>query len=175
MHQAVKRVSVCFILLTSFSVSADQADATLAVMEQSIIEEPGTEPAAVVMAKVVTGDSFGEECLAPVTINTIDGVKQVMPEPGFLIEPGVHTVNGRAVLDLSKCRPPDGGLAINRAPDLEVFFEAGKTYYIAYDRSAPDTAEWQLIVWKVEQEEPPEDPNMPVDEDPPTELDQVQP
>lgn len=175
MRHAVKRLSLWFLLLATFSVGANQADFTLDVMDQAGVEESSAEPAEVVMAKVVTGDSFGEDCLAPVTINTIDGIKQAMPESGFLIEPGFHTVNGRAVLDLSKCRPLDGGLAINRAPDLEVYFEPGNTYYIAYDRSPLSTVEWKLIVWKVEQEALVEEPDMQGGEQPPAEPEQVHP
>jgi len=103
------------------------------------------------MARVVTGAGLESECLAPLLVTRIDGVKRVMPAPGFLIEPGVHTINGRALLDTTKCRPLADDQKIATAPDLEVNFETGNIYYIAYDRSHPDTAEWKLVVWKVEQ------------------------
>ena len=115
------------------------------------------------MARMVTENGGQAECLAPVTINKIDGVKRAMPAPGFLIEPGVHTVNGRAQLDTTKCRPLDGNQQITGVADLEVNFEAGKTYYIVYDRSHPNTDEWKLIVWKVEQAGPPGSQFQPLD------------
>lgn len=102
------------------------------------------------MATVVTDSDLPSECLAPVVITIIDGVKQAVPGKGFLIAPGVHSINGKATLDTSKCRRPGSDLEISRAADLVVNFEAGRTYYIAYDRSAQNSAEWKLLVWKVE-------------------------
>jgi len=103
------------------------------------------------MAKLVTESTPPSECLAPVVITSIDGVRQALPGKGFLIEPGAHSLNGQAILDTRKCRRPEGDLKISRADDLVVNFEAGNTYYIAYDRSAQNSAEWKLLVWKVEQ------------------------
>jgi hypothetical protein len=103
------------------------------------------------MARVVTGNGHQAECLASVVINRVDGERHVMPAPGFEIEPGIHSINGQAVLDTTKCRPLDDNQQLIGAVDLEVNFEAGKTYHIAYDRSGQSSDEWKLIVWKVEQ------------------------
>ena len=103
------------------------------------------------MARVVTGNGHQAECLASVVINRVDGERRVMPAPGFEIEPGIHSINGQAVLDTTKCRPLDDNQQLISAVDLELNFEAGKTYYIAYDRGHQSAEEWKLIVWKVEQ------------------------
>ena len=115
------------------------------------VSTASAEPTADEMARVVTGAGLPSECLAPLLVTRIDGVKRVMPAPGFLIEPGVHTINGRALLDTKKCQPLGDDQQIATALDLEVNFETGKIYYIAYDRSHPGTAEWKLVVWRVEQ------------------------
>lgn len=101
--------------------------------------------------RVVTTAQLQDECLAPVEITRIDGMRQAVPARGFMIEPGLHRLNGRAVLDTTRCWPLDENLHIPPAADLEVDFEEGKVYYLAYDRNHPDVNRWQLVVWKVEQ------------------------
>lgn len=109
------------------------------------------------MAKVVTQNALPSECFSPVVITSIDGVKQAVPGHGFPLEPGVHSVNGLALLDTTKCRRPDVDLDIRTTADLVVDFEAGKIYYIAYDRTFQNPEEWKLVVWKIEQASSPED------------------
>ena len=108
------------------------------------------EPAAIEMVQVVTRAGHPGDCLAALAVNKIDGEMRVVPAQGFLIEPGVHTINGRATLDSSKCQPIAADQRIGRVADLEVNFEAGRTYYIAYDHEPQNTEEWKLVVWKVE-------------------------
>ncbi len=103
------------------------------------------------MARVVTLDRLPHECLAPVAISRIDGESRAVPAQGFLIEAGLHRINGRAVLDMAKCRPLETDQRIPPAADLAMDFKAGHVYYIAYDRSHTDSTEWRLVVWKVEQ------------------------
>lgn len=116
--------------------------------------EPGlAEPVVVVEkleARVVTGEKSPDECLAPVAITHIDGTQYPVSARGFSIEPGRHYLNGKAVLDTGKCWPLETSQYIPSATDLEVDLEAGKAYYLAYDRSHPDPAQWGLVVWKVE-------------------------
>ena len=89
-------------------------------------------------------------------VNKIDGELRAVPAQGFLVEPGVHTINGRATLDASKCQPLTAYQQIGRATDLEVNFEPGRIYYIAYDHKSQNTEEWRLVVWKVESDNPPQ-------------------
>ena len=105
-------------------------------------------------ANVVTQNDLPSECLAPVAINRIDGEIMALSARGFTIEAGIHAINGRATLDTRKCQPLDGDQQIGTTPDLELNFETGRIYYIAYDRSSPNTDEWQLVVWKVEYPRP---------------------
>ncbi len=104
------------------------------------------------MARVVTGGPMPHECLAPVVIDRIDGEDRALPSRGFAIEAGTHRLNGKALLDMEACRPLEVDAHIPTAGDLSMDFEAGHIYYVAYDRSHPDAAEWRLVVWKVEQE-----------------------
>ena len=108
------------------------------------------QPVIIEMAKVVTQSGDLDDCLAPVAINQIDGEMRVLPAWGFQIEPGVHSINGHAMLDNTKCHPLSSDLVIGSTPGYAVNFEAGKTYYIAYDHSALNADEWSLVVWKIE-------------------------
>ena len=104
------------------------------------------------MAKIVTDNGSPEDCLAPIAITRVDGEIQTVAAKGFSIEWGVHTINGRAMMDTTHCPLVDRALRISTAPDLEVFFAAGNTYYIGYDHRSSDTADWKLVVWKVEED-----------------------
>lgn len=130
------------LLLASVAWSEESA-------EESLQLSPITEGTRTV--RVVTPVRLPDECLAPVEITRIDGEHQAVPARGFMIEPGLHRLNGRAVLDATRCWPMDENLYIPPAGDLEVDFEVGKVYYLAYDRNHPDVNRWQLVVWKVEQ------------------------
>lgn len=110
----------------------------------------GEDSTASEMAKVVTQAGRPGDCLAALAVNKIDGELSVVPAQGFLIEPGIHAINGRATLDTRKCQPIAADQQIGSTADLEVNFEAGRTYYIAYDHKSQNTEEWRLVVWKVE-------------------------
>lgn len=115
--------------------------------------EAQLESREIAMVQVVTQTSRAADCLAPVAVNKIDGEKRTVPAQGFLIEPGVHTLNGRATLDISSCPVADDDLLISPVPDLEVNFEPGKIYYIAYYYGSANSEDWQLVVWNIEQAE----------------------
>lgn len=104
------------------------------------------------MAKVVTQHGRPADCLAPIAVYKIDGKERIVPAMGFAIEPGIHTINGRAAIDITYCRRVGRARDSTTAPDLLVNFEAGKTYYIGYDHKSHNTADWKLVVWKVEGE-----------------------
>ena len=125
------------------------------------------------MVKIVTRGGRPADCLAPVAINRIDGESRLVPAQGFLIEAGVHTLNGLASLDISSCPIADDNLQIRGSEDFEVLFERGATYYIAYDHQSQNTAEWSLVVWMVEQDESP-DPQLFQDAERPTPEDDPQ-
>ena len=119
-----------------------------------------TEPTETeVMVRVVAGPARPADCLAPVAVTRIDGQLQTVPALGFQIEPGIHTINGRATLDFNRCGVTDNQLQIGSVADLEVNFEVGNTYYIAFDYNSQNTDEWSLVLWMVEQDEPPEPPS----------------
>lgn len=101
------------------------------------------------MAQVVTQGGRPVDCLSPIAVNKIDGKMRIVPAQGFEIEPGVHTLNARAILDTTFCKVGRGGNRGGYAPDLEVNFEAGKTYYIGYDHKSNNRDDWKLVVWKV--------------------------
>lgn len=144
MQQVVKKLLMAVLMLAAPLVSAQMDDTEL-----ELVPLP-TELRLSGMARVVTNNTRPADCLAAVAINRIDGEKRVVSEQGFLIEPGVHTLNGKAILDMSNCPITDRRLQISSAPDLEVNFELGFTYYIGYYHKPADTEEWQLVVWNIE-------------------------
>ena len=103
------------------------------------------------MARVLTSYGRPAECLAPVSVNRIDGETRVVSAKGFLIEPGIHTINGRAILDITNCPLIDSNPNISRAADLEVNFEPGGTYHVGYYHAPANTEEWKLVVWHIEE------------------------
>jgi len=133
-------------LLATFSLAlAGPVMAEEVLIEGEVVEETP-------LARVVTGGPLPFECLAPVVIDRLDGEDRAFPSQGFSIEAGSHRLNGKALLDSKKCQPLEVDQYIPPAADLLMEFVAGNIYYIAYDRSHPDTGEWRLVVWKVEQQ-----------------------
>ncbi len=101
------------------------------------------------MAMIVTSYDRPAQCISPIAVHRIDGEEVQVPTLGFEIEPGIHSLNGRATLNLDYCKTLRGNEQIN-IPDLETVFEAGKTYYVGFDHSAPRREDWRLVVWKTE-------------------------
>lgn len=127
------------------------AQTTATTQVTGTIELPlSSELNATEMARIVTGKGRPAECLAPVAVTRIDGEPRVVPAQGFLIEPGVHTFNGRATLDTTYCPLAGTNPYIGSAADLEVDLVAGSTYYIGYYHQPANSAEWKLVVWQVE-------------------------
>jgi len=149
MEQITKILLVCVLTLVALPIVAEPIGSDLLGGESTEGELTESE-----MVRVITQPGRGEDCLAPVAINQIDGEMRVVPAQGFLIEPGVHTINGLVTLDTTLCKPISGDQELIGTAGLEVNFEAGNTYYIAYDRGAENAAEWRLVVWKVEYEFP---------------------
>lgn len=102
------------------------------------------------MARVVTHTGQPAECIAPVTVTRIDGEDVVVSARSFMIEPGTHTLNGKALLDTASCPITDSHFQMEPAEDLEVNFELGYTYYIGYYHNPELPDEWQLVVWNID-------------------------
>ncbi|MGB5487101.1 MAG: hypothetical protein WBN06_06915 [Lysobacterales bacterium] len=145
MHRVFKGLVTGALVLATLPVLAQTAgnDQTLVLPLSSALTVNN-------MARVITSKGRPADCLAPLAVNKIDGEKRVVPAQGFLIEPGVHTVNGKAMLDLTNCPLTDSNLHISSAADLEVEFEPDGTYYIGYFHEAANTEEWKLVVWHIE-------------------------
>lgn len=103
------------------------------------------------LARVVTYKENVAECLAPVSIKTIDGENRMLPNFGFDIEPGWHTMHGITKVNLKHCPVSEERIRKKvNVPPLEWLFEAGKIYYVGFDHSSPMRDNWRLVVWKVE-------------------------
>lgn len=141
----MKEFVLIFSILAALPVAAELtgSDATgNDVAEMEIAESD--------MAKIVTNSGRPADCLAPIAVTKIDGQAKIVPAQGFTIEPGVHSLNGRAKIDTTYCKAIRGGNIPGSVADLEVDFEAGMTYYIGYDHDSLNRDDWQLVVWKIE-------------------------
>jgi hypothetical protein len=147
-YQKLRLLLPWVLLLAAPPVSAQFDDTEL-----ELVPLP-REPYLSGMAMVVTHIARPADCLAAIAVNTIDGEKRAVSAKSFLIEPGVHTINGKAILDTTNCPITDTRLQLRSAPDLEVNFELGNTYYIGYYHKPDNTDEWQLVVWNIETNPP---------------------
>ena len=101
-------------------------------------------------AKIITGTEKAAECISSVHVNNIDGREVKVQALGFDIDPGTHTLTGRALINTSFCKAMGKGSQRNKVEPLEADFEAGKTYFVGYDHSSSNRNDWKLVVWKVE-------------------------
>jgi hypothetical protein len=145
MQQVLKKLLALTLLLVALPLSAQ-----ITKNIQTLVLPLTNEPGAIEMARVVTFKSRPEECLASLAVTRIDGEMRAVSAQGFLIEPGTHTINGMATLDVTHCPLSDRNPYISTTPDLEVEFAAGSTYYIGYYHGAANTEEWKLVVWHIE-------------------------
>ncbi len=153
MQKATKILLTWLPLLAAPAVFAQLDETRLDDTELELVPLP-TKLQLSGMAKVVTHIARPADCLAAIAVNTIDGEKRAVSAKSFLIEPGVHTINGKAILDTASCPITDTRLQVSRAADLEVNFEIGSTYYIGYYHKPDNTDEWQLVVWNIETNPP---------------------
>jgi len=151
MRQFFYKLVLSVLIPVALPVSAEQVENDLTV----IPIETGPNLVCGNMAKVVSLYDQTPDCLAPVVISRIDGERQTVPARGFLIEPGIHWLNGSVTLDTTRCHPAQGDQQIGSTEDLAVYFEAGKVYYVAYDRRPLNADERRLVVWKVDLDYPP--------------------
>ena len=118
---------------------------------QTLVMPLSSAATATGMAAVITSEGRPADCIAPVAVTRIDGEARTVSAKGFLIESGVHTINGRAALDLTNCPLSDNKLAIGAVADLEIDFLPGSTYYIGYYHQSTSSLDWKLVVWHMEQ------------------------
>ena len=101
-------------------------------------------------AKIITSFNQATQCISPVEILNVDGREVAVQRMGFDLDPGKHTMSGRALIDTSFCLTVGGGTNRgNNTPPLEAEFEAGKTYYVGLDHSARNRKDWKYVIWKV--------------------------
>ena len=101
-------------------------------------------------ARIVTGAKKAVQCISSVEVNNIDGREVHVERLGFDIDAGEHSITARAIIDTSLCNTVGKGTERDRIEPIEADFEAGKTYYLGYDHSAPNRRDWKLVIWKVE-------------------------
>lgn len=161
MQHAFKGLLTAMLLLAALPVLAQRGidqqtyvlplSAELTDADQSNTDQTNSVMNVSEMARVLTSGGRPAECLAPIVVTKIDGEERVVSAKGFLLEPGVHTINGKAILDMTNCPLIDSNPVMYTAEDLEVDFEPGATYYIGYFHAPANTQEWKLVVWHIEE------------------------
>jgi hypothetical protein len=136
------------VFVTKTTLKAAVMALALAMVPALLMANPDDEQGQ--KAKIITGTEKPTECISSVHVNAIDG-KQVYVQPlGFDIEPGKHTLTGRATINTSFCKAVGPSTGKDKVEPLEAEFEAGKTYYLGYDHSSNSRKDWKLVIWKVE-------------------------
>ena len=104
-------------------------------------------------AKVITSNERPAQCIAAIEIYQIDG-EEVLVNPKVVeLDPGEHSIMGRALnVDTTFCKAVGGPTRIE-VPPLVHEFEAGKTYWVGLDHSAANRRDWRIVVY---QEDPAE-------------------
>jgi hypothetical protein len=100
-------------------------------------------------ARVITGTDKPVQCISSIQVTRIDGKEVKVNKLAFDIEPGMHSISGRAIFVGSNC-PALRGNDQHQVPDLIFVFESGKTYYLGLDHSARNRKGWHYTVWKIE-------------------------
>ena len=104
-------------------------------------------------AKVITSNERPANCIAAIEIYQIDG-EEVLVNPKVVeLDPGEHSLKGRALnVDTTFCKAL-GASTRFEIPPLVHEFEAGKTYWVGLDHSAANRRDWRIVVY---QEDPAE-------------------
>jgi hypothetical protein len=140
------------LLLVALPLAAQAPEDQQALEDsQTLVMPLSDEATAAGMATVITSRGRPADCIAPVAVTRIDGQPRTVSAKGFFIEPGVHTINGRAALDLTHCPLSDSKLTIGEVADLEIDFLPGNTYYLGFYHQPANTQDWKLVVWDMEQ------------------------
>ncbi len=100
-------------------------------------------------AKIITSFNKAAQCISPVEILKIDGREVNVQPMGFDLDPGQHTMSGKAKIDTSFCQTVGQGTNQYDIPPLEAEFEASKTYWVGLDHSARNRKDWKYVIWKV--------------------------
>lgn len=98
---------------------------------------------------IVTNADNAAQCIAPIEVTKIDGREATVQGMGFWIEPGKHSLSGRAIIDTSACKTVGPSTGQHHPAPLEADFELGKVYYVGLDHSSSSPGEWHYVIWKV--------------------------
>jgi hypothetical protein len=158
MQRVLRQLLTAMLLLAALPLAAQTAEDGQLLEDGQYLEDVQTlviplssAATATGMATVVTSKGRPADCIAPVAVTRIDGEPRTVSAKGFFIEPGIHTINGRAALDLTNCPLSDSKLTIGPVADLEIDFLPGGTYYIGYYHQPANSLDWKLVVWHMEQ------------------------
>ena len=100
-------------------------------------------------ARIITNFNNLAQCISPVHILKIDGRDIFVQPQGFNLEPGTHTMSGKALINTSFCQTVGQGTNRFQPAPLEAEFEAGKTYWLGINHRSPNRKDWEYVIWNV--------------------------
>ena len=100
-------------------------------------------------ARIITNYNNLAQCISPVHILKVDGKEIYVQPQGFNLEPGKHTMSGKALINTSYCQTVGQGTNRIHPDPLEAEFEAGKTYWVGINHRSPNRKDWEYVIWNV--------------------------
>ena len=95
--RAVKMKRIFFLLLLMVPVVAQTQTQT-----QGLESTPA--PARnLSLARIITTTEQAGECISPLAVTRIDSELATVSYTGFEIQPGIHSLNGRATMKMESC------------------------------------------------------------------------
>ena len=101
-------------------------------------------------ALVQTGTTRLAHGIFPVQIYNIDGKEIHTDRQLHQIAPGVHTIAARAQVNRNLIRGVSRDPAGRGSEPLTFNFQSGRRYFLGLKATSPRSADWRLVVWKVE-------------------------
>jgi len=110
-----------------------------------VIAQPGDPHGLIITSVSQTG-----KLVFPVEIYSIDDRRVNFRDLGVLLTPGKHTLRARSVVSRDHIPGLRRDITRPNRDPIEIDIVAGKTYYLGMKADSSRGADWELIVWKVE-------------------------
>ncbi len=104
-------------------------------------------------ALILTDVSRRAERIFPVEIYRIDDQEIRDPRGQRPIEPGVHTIRARGIVNRDLVPGLTRDLSRGGPQEITVNFQSGYRYFLGLKADSPRREDWELVVWKIEEVE----------------------
>ncbi|MDJ0655155.1 MAG: hypothetical protein QNJ40_13420 [Xanthomonadales bacterium] len=101
-------------------------------------------------ATLVTEGASRARGIYPVQIYKLDGREINTQQTIHRIEPGVHTIQARALADWGLSQTTRRTARREPPPVLEFNFQSGRRYFLGMKAPEPGETRWQLVIYRTE-------------------------